>query len=292
MRMKKSQVAKTNTRLKAFWIAILVVALTPASTFAQKPSTSIGASCSKIGSLSGSVVKPLICKRVNGKGRWVLAPGGSCTNAGALAGTMKEPWVCQKVTGKLKWVVSVNSIAPSSSNPASSLTSIPQVINPQTSTTIKATNSPSGGGASSNTASTTTTTTTTTTTIPVVCPNSGNVIAEIISASDGSYRRIGTTSVTNFYTRNVQGVIRNTSGVSVSVLYLALSGNVMYGSRLEMSQTVNVGNNILLAAGGSYGWSKTYEALGHPDYSPQYGDISRNETIQSFRFVSTDARCP
>lgn len=90
----------------------------------------------------------------------------------------------------------------------------------------------------------------------------------------------------------MQGVIRNQSGVSVSVLLFSLSGNVWYGGTLEKSQTVSIGTNIAIAAGGVYGWSKSYEALGHHDYVPTGGDISRNETIQSFRFVSTDARCP
>ena len=290
--MKKSHVVKTGTRLKAIWIVALVIALAPASTSAQKSPLSIGGSCSKIGSLSGSVTKPLICKRVNGKAKWVLAPGGSCANAGALAGTMKEPWVCQKVSGKLKWVVSVNSISPTSSNPASSLTSTPKVINPQTSSTIKTPSSSSGGGASSNTASTTTTTTTTTTTIPVSCPTSGNVSSEITSASDGAYRTTGSAVKMYYYSRSVQGVIRNNSSVPVSVVNLSLSGNLLKDGAIYSSQTVYVVGNVTINPGGAYGWNVSYEALGHRATWSDFSTVGRNETIQSFTFVSTDARCP
>lgn len=293
MKMKKSHVVKKGTRLKAIWIVALVIALTPASTSAQKSPISIGGSCSKIGSLSGSVTKPLICKRVNGKAKWVLAPGGSCANAGALAGTMKEPWVCQKVSGKLKWVVSVTSNSQSSTTTALLLTSTTKESNPQTSSTIKSIKSPSAGGSSISTVPTTTsTTTTTTTTIPVTCPTSGNVTPEITSASDGAYRTTGISVKMYYYTRSVQGVIRNNSSVPVSVVNLSLSGNLLKDGAIYSSQTVYVVGNVTINPGGAYGWNVSYEALGHRATWSDYSTVGRNETIQSFSFVSTDARCP
>lgn len=289
--MKNPQVST-----KTFCLSILFVIAISNPTFAQQPSASVGGKCAKVGLKSGISATPLVCEKAGNKLKWVRAPGGKCSKADTLGGTVKQPWVCKKVSGKLKWVATNTSTASTTltttTTPVKTTNASTSAAVPRSMTTAVPSND--GGSSEGKTVSAATTTTTSSTTIPVVCANSANVLAEIASDSDGTLRRVlSGGSATNYYTRSVQGVIRNRSGVSVSVVLFSLSGNIWYGSTLEKSQTVSVGTNISIAAGGVYGWSKTYEALGHPDY--QYvvpGEISRNETIKTFTFVSTDIRCP
>lgn len=133
------------------------------------------------------------------------------------------------------------------------------------------------------------TTSTTTTTIPLVCPNSSNVVVEIQSASDGNLRTVPSGNTTYlYYMRNVQGVIRNNSGVRIQILNFSLSGNLLSDNLIIRSQTVSVMNNVNIEPGRQYGWSKSYEALASTTRSL----VLRNETVETFTFESVDSRCP
>ena len=105
-------------------------------TFAQSPAASAGGSCSKIGSLSGTIATPLVCQKVGNRLKWALAPGGNCSKAGALAGTVTQPWACQKVSGKLKWVV-INTSNPTT--PSTTTTSVISTNAPSTKNSVTST---------------------------------------------------------------------------------------------------------------------------------------------------------
>jgi hypothetical protein len=136
------------------------------------------------------------------------------------------------------------------------------------------------------------TTTTSTTTIPIVCPTSSNVVGVIQSATSGSVRATGA-SVRLFYVmRDVQGYVKNDSGVSVQILGFAIAGNLLSGSQVMSTQTLSVFNNVTLAPGGLHGWSKTYETLGARSTWSDYSEVVRSESIQPISFVSLDSRCP
>ena len=80
-------------------LSLLLSMLTSTSVSAA----SVGGSCKKAGSRSGTVSVPLVCEKVNGKLKWVLASGGKCQVAGTLSGTVAKPLVCQVTAGKLRW---------------------------------------------------------------------------------------------------------------------------------------------------------------------------------------------
>ena len=80
-------------------LSLLLSMLTSTSVSAA----SAGGSCKKTGSRSGTVNVPLVCEKVNGKLKWVLASGGKCQEAGTLSGTVAKPQVCQVTAGKLRW---------------------------------------------------------------------------------------------------------------------------------------------------------------------------------------------
>ena len=80
-------------------LSLLLSMLTTTSVSAA----SAGGSCKKTGSRSGTVNVPLVCEKVNGKLKWVLASGGKCQVAGTLSGTVAKPLVCQVTAGKLRW---------------------------------------------------------------------------------------------------------------------------------------------------------------------------------------------
>ena len=132
--MDKKQSPKVST--KAICLAILLVLAISTSTLAQSPSASVGGSCRKIGSLSGTVATPLVCEKVGNKLQWVKAAGGNCSKAGTLAGTVTQPWVCQRVSGKLKWVVinTSNPTTPSTTTTSLINTNVPTTLNSVTST--------------------------------------------------------------------------------------------------------------------------------------------------------------
>jgi len=132
---------------------------------------------------------------------------------------------------------------------------------------------------------------TTATPIAVTCPTSQNVLATIDSASDGSYRTTGASIKYYYFMRNVIGTVRNLSDVRVQVYGLSISGNLMRGSIVEQSQTVSVFNNVYIEPKGVYGWSKSYEALGHRTTWSDYSTVERKEAIQNLTFVSADSRC-
>lgn len=132
----------------------------------------------------------------------------------------------------------------------------------------------------------------TTTTLPVVCPSSLNVTAVIQSASDISYRTTGISVVRYYHTRSVRGYVRNSSDVHVRVLGFVLAGNLMKGNTVSETQSVDVFNNVSLAPGEIYGWSKTYEALGHRITWSDYTEVVRAEATEALSFVSLDSRCP
>jgi hypothetical protein len=288
--------------IKAFCLSILFVIAISNPTFAQQPSASVGGKCTKVGLKSGTSTTPLVCEKVGNKLKWVKAPGGKCSEAGTLAGTVKNPWVCRKLSGKLQWVTLNNAasatatttvtspvmptISPGVQTPKTTTVTSPVMptISPgvQTPTTIKTT-----------TTTTTTTTTVATTTIPVVCPNSENVTSEITSASDGGFRTTGNSLARDYYfTRNVEGVIRNSSGVSISVVTFSLAGNLLRLGAVVETKTVGVANNVDVKPGGTYGWSVSYEALPHRNVWSDYTNVVRNETVKTLSFVSSDLRCP
>ncbi len=131
-----------------------------------------------------------------------------------------------------------------------------------------------------------------TTTVPVVCPNSSNVSANILSASDGSYRTTGISVIRFYFMRNVQGFVRNNSGVRVHVFGFSLAGNLLKGSEVMETQSVPVFNNVILEPNGVHGWSSTYETLGARSTWSDYSTVVRSETVGSLSFVSLDSRCP
>jgi hypothetical protein len=85
--------------VSAVCLSLLLSMLTSASVSAS----SAGGSCKKAGSRSGTVNVPLVCEKVNGKLKWILASGGKCQVAGTLSGTVAKPLVCQVMAGKLRW---------------------------------------------------------------------------------------------------------------------------------------------------------------------------------------------
>ena len=80
-------------------LSLLLSVLTSTSVSAA----SAGGSCKKTGLRSGTVNVPLVCEKVNGKLKWVLASEGKCQETGTLSGTVAEPLVCQVTAGKLRW---------------------------------------------------------------------------------------------------------------------------------------------------------------------------------------------
>jgi hypothetical protein len=114
------------------------VCLAPLFLIAASSSASAanaGGSCSKANVVSGTVLKPLVCKKVNGKLKWVLAPGGSCQSLGTISGTVSKPWVCQRIAGKLRWV-ELNQSSTTTTTTASKPISVPAVIPNTTNTSI------------------------------------------------------------------------------------------------------------------------------------------------------------
>jgi hypothetical protein len=110
-----------------------------ATVFLMASSSSVsaanaGGACSKVNVVSGTVIKPLVCKKVNGKLKWVLAPGGSCNSLGTISGTVSKPWVCKKIAGKLRWVKLTQSST--STTTAAKPISVPAVIPNTTNTSI------------------------------------------------------------------------------------------------------------------------------------------------------------
>ena len=281
---------------KAFCLSILFVIAISNPTFAQQPSASVGGKCTKVGLKSGTSTTPLVCEKVGNKLKWVKAPGGKCSEAGTLAGTVKNPWVCRKLSGKLQWVTLNNAASATATTTVKSpvMTTIsPQVQKPKTTTVtspVMTTISP--GVQTPTTIMTTATTSVTTTTIPVVCPNLENVTAEITSSSIGNYRTTGASVKFYYYMRTVQGVIRNKSGVLISVVNFSLAGNLLKLDEVLNTQTVAVANNVEVKADGTYGWSVTYEALGHRNVWSDYTPVVMKEAVHTLSFVSSDLRCP
>jgi hypothetical protein len=292
--MDKKQSPKVST--KAICLAILLVLAISAPTFAQQPSASVGGKCTKVGLKSGTAATPLVCEKVGKKLKWVKAHGGKCSKAGTLAGTVKNPLVCRNLSGNLQWIALNNSASATATStvvspvettmsPGSKTPTTSTVVSPVKSTILPGVQTPT-------TIRTPVTTSVTTTTIPVVCPESKNVTAEITSASDGGYRSTGR-SVKVYYTmRNVQGVIRNKSGVSITVVNFSLAGNLSKLDEVRNTQTIAVANNVEVKSGGTYGWSVSYESLGHGSTWSDFTHVVRNETIHTLSVVSSDPRCP
>ena len=116
-----------------FWLSSASVFLIASSSSVS--AANAGGSCSKANVVSGTVLKPLVCKKVNGKLKWVLAPGGSCQSLGTISGTVSKPWVCQKIAGKLRWV-ELNKSSPTTTTSASKPVSVPSAIPNTTNTSI------------------------------------------------------------------------------------------------------------------------------------------------------------
>lgn len=155
---------------------------------------------------------------------------------------------------------------------------------------------PTSSSSSSSTSSTSSTlgsaTTSPTSTVPLICPQAGNVVVKIVSATDGSYRTTGASVKMYYYMRNVSGTVRNNSTVPISVVILTLSGNLLQGSEVRASKTVSVLTNVSVMPGASYGWNVEYEALGHRNTWSDYSQVIRNETVESLEFEHDEARCP
>jgi hypothetical protein len=130
------------------------------------------------------------------------------------------------------------------------------------------------------------------TTVPVVCPTASNVVAVIQSASDGSVRSTGASVKLYYVTRNVQGYVKNNSGVEIKVLGFSFEGNLKSGDIVQSSQTVSVFNNVSLSPNDSHGWSKTYETLGARSTWSDYSAVVRDESVGTLSFISLDSRCP
>jgi hypothetical protein len=126
---------------------------------------------------------------------------------------------------------------------------------------------------------------------PVECPSTANVTVSIDEALDISYRTTGSAVKYYYFTRKVHGFVQNLSSTSISVPYLSLSGNVLRGSTIELSQSVEVLSNVVIRPNTVYSWEVTYEALGHRAYWPDYSPLTRSETVDDFYFRSTDTRC-
>ena len=97
---------EVSKRISPFRAGVSVICLS--LLFSVLTSTSVsaasaGGSCKKTGLRSGTVNVPLVCEKVNGKLKWVLASGGKCRVAGTLSGTVTRPLVCQVTAGKLRW---------------------------------------------------------------------------------------------------------------------------------------------------------------------------------------------
>ena len=90
--------------------------------------------------------------------------GGTCKKIGSISGTLKKPLVCKKVSGKLKWVasaVSTNSTPSVSVAPTTTAAPITTAA-PATTTTAASATTTTAASATTTTARPTTTTTSTT----------------------------------------------------------------------------------------------------------------------------------
>ena len=218
---------------KAICLAILLVSAISTSTLAQSPSASVGGSCTKIGSLSGTIATPLVCQKVGTRLKWVLAPGGNCSKGGALAGTVTKPWVCQKVSGKLKWVV-IN-------------TSTATTISSTTTTSVKPINVPTSTVAPIVTVAPTTTQIRATTTT-IACPT-GSYTNNVGSLSQPSTFPASEPGYTYYpYMRYVGSFTNNTtSSLIVSgVARISFAPPFTYGvlSPQDISLLVNSGSDV------------------------------------------------
>ncbi len=100
MRFEVSKrISPSRAGVSVICLSLLLTMLTSTSVSAA----SAGGSCKKTGSRSGTVNVPLVCEKVNGKLKWVLASGGKCRVVGTLSGTVARPLVCQVTAGKLRW---------------------------------------------------------------------------------------------------------------------------------------------------------------------------------------------
>ena len=97
------EVSKRISPFRAGGSVICLSLLLSVLTSTSVSASSAGGSCKKAGSRSGTVSVPLVCEKVNGKLKWVLASGGKCQVAGTLSGTVAKPLVCQVTAGKLRW---------------------------------------------------------------------------------------------------------------------------------------------------------------------------------------------
>ena len=97
------EVSKRISPFRAGGSVICLSLLLSVLTSTSVSASSAGGSCKKAGSRSGTVSVPLVCEKVNGKLKWVLASGGKCQEAGMLSGTVAKPLVCQVTAGKLRW---------------------------------------------------------------------------------------------------------------------------------------------------------------------------------------------
>ena len=97
--------------------ALVALALSFASV-TPTHAANAGGKCSKVGALSGTTVKPLICKQAGKKLVWrnlsttlvtdaptttVFDAGRKCSKVGALSGTRLRPLICKRVEKKLVW---------------------------------------------------------------------------------------------------------------------------------------------------------------------------------------------
>ena len=276
--------------MKRFLKTILSLCLAASFVVASLPSVSAanaGGSCSRLNAISGTTAKPLVCKMLNGKMKWVLAPGGSCQSLGAMSGTASKPRVCQKVAGKLRWV-EVNGLLPTTTTENTKAPKITQPVLTTNTTLVPAPLKPTLPKFGTPWISTTTLYPTTT--IPVVCPSNANLFNEITSATDVSYRTTGTANVLYYYTRNVQGVIRNNSSVAVKVINAPVMGKtteiIMGTSRDQNQKFVGTPSGVTIEAGGVFSWSFTYETGGHPAVSQNGSPVVRSEWLSGLMWIS------
>ena len=227
----------------------------------------------------------------------------SCKKVGARSGTPSRPLICRKVSGRLRWVVLKvqNELTPSATTTSQVVTTVGQT--PSTNPNSKSTTSTSGGGASntggssnSRTSSTSTTaavTTTTASTIPVACPNSQNVTAEIWGARDGGYRIVATSAERTYHYGRLGWIIfRNNSEVAISVEDLSISGIIWRSGVNEGAFTFPVVRPFTLNPGERQDYMFNYSALPQRATStPDVNSLSRGEVIQNFSIRSLDSRC-
>jgi hypothetical protein len=98
-----------------------------------------------------------------------------------------------------------------------------------------------------------------------------------------------------YYTRNVQGVIRNNSSVAVKVINSLVMGKTtewIMGNMVDQNQkSVGVSSDVTIEAGGVFSWSFTYETGGHPAVAKNGSPVLRSEFLSSFMWIENDIRC-